>query len=79
MAELLSCSQFTFHVVSITVPYRSHPTIGFSPKHPAIKMDHTMTYVTGSYRSRQPASTQTISFKIQPDPRKFLADRGDIR
>jgi len=79
MAEVLSCSQFTFHVVSKTVPYTSHPTIGFFPKPSAIKMDHTMTYVTGSYRSRQPTSTQTISFKIQPDSRRSLAYRADIR
>ena len=33
----------------------------------AINMDHTVTYLSGSYRSRQPTSTQTISFKVQPD------------
>jgi len=35
-------------------------------------MDHAVTYVTGSYRSRQPSSTQTISFMIQPDSQNQL-------
>ena len=52
---------------------------GFSPSPPAIKMDHTVTYVSGSYRSRQLSSTQMISFKIQPDSQKYLAKCADIQ
>jgi len=61
------------YVTHLTLP------LGFSPRHPAIKIDYTMTYVPGSYRSRQPSSTQMINFKIQPDSGKSSADRADIQ
>ena len=41
-------------------------------------MDHTLRFVTESYRSRQPFSTQMISFKIQSHSQKSIADHAYI-
>jgi len=42
-------------------------------------MVHTVRFVTGSHRSRQPSRTQIISFRIQLHSRRTIADHSDIQ